>query len=204
VTRFAGLVLAAGGSTRMGRPKLLLRLADGRTLLAAAVEAAAGAGLDPVVVVLGADAERTRPAVPAAPAVRVIVNERWAEGLSSSMRAGLDVCGGADAVLVTLADLAGQTSDRFRAVAAAAAGAPLVVPVTSHGRATHPVLFGRSLWEELRALSGDRGAREVVRRHLGEAARVELPPLRDVDTEADYGDALAARPADPSAGWEIP
>ena len=88
-----------------------------------------------------------------------------------------------------------------RLVATFRAGAGLAVPV--HGdpaapdgeRLGHPVLFGRALFAELRALEGDTGAREVVRRYWAQAARVEGAPLRDVDTEADYAALVAGRTA---------
>jgi molybdenum cofactor cytidylyltransferase len=183
----AGIVLAAGGSSRMGRPKMLLPV-EGGTLLSAAVAPLLEAGLDRVVVVLGDQAEEVRRGarLPADPRLVLVVCEDWDAGMASSLRRGLASCASADAILVALGDQPGITAERVRAVTEAfAPGRDLVVPV-HRGIPAHPVLFGRSLFSELESLSGDVGAREVVRRHAGEAVRIEVEALPDIDTEEDY------------------
>jgi molybdenum cofactor cytidylyltransferase len=183
----AGIVLAAGGSTRMGRPKMLLA-APGGTLLTAAVAPLLEAGLDRVVVVLGDRAEEVRRGarLPADPRLVLVVCPGWAAGMASSLKRGLEACTDADAVVVALGDQPGVTAERVRRVTAAfGPGRDLVVPVHREIPA-HPVLFGRSLFSELAALSGDVGARAVVRRHEGEAVRIEVEALPDIDTEEDY------------------
>jgi len=85
--RFGAVILAAGGSSRMGRPKPLLEI-GGRPLVACAAEAALAAAVWPVVVVLGAHAEKIRPALARLP-VLPIENPAWSEGMASSLRAGL-------------------------------------------------------------------------------------------------------------------
>ncbi len=201
----ASIVLAAGASSRMGRPKMLLRLGE-RTILAAAVAPHLEAALGRTVVVLGKDARRIRAeaGLPSDPRLHVVVNRRWREGLSSSLRRGLEVCRDADAVLIALGDQPGVTADRVRLIAAAwRPGVALVVPVVSATRAAHPVLFARCLWEELRGLRGDVGAREVVRRNWGRAVRIVVPPLVDVDVDDDYQACLEGRtPAE--SGLEVP
>lgn len=201
----ASIVLAAGASSRMGRPKMLLPVGD-RTMLAAAVAPHLAAGYGRTVVVLGKDARRIRAesGLPADPRLHVVVNRLWRKGLSSSLRRGLLACGDADAVLIALGDQPGVTEDRIRRIVGAwPPGAPLVVPVLSSSRAAHPVLFARCLWEELRSLRGDVGARAVVRRHWDRAVRVFVPPLADVDVEDDYRGYLDGRPPGES-GLEVP
>jgi CTP:molybdopterin cytidylyltransferase MocA len=202
---FAAIVLAAGASSRMGRPKMLLPVGD-RTLLAASVTPYLEAVDGLVVVVLGKDSRRVRAeaGLPADPRLHVVVNRRWRDGMSSSLRRGLEVCGDADAVLVALGDEPGVTADRVaRILAAWRPGVALVVPVVSATRAAHPVLFARCLWEELRGLRGDVGAREVVQRNWDRAVRVEVPPVVDVDVEEDYRNYLEGRtPA--ASGLEVP
>jgi molybdenum cofactor cytidylyltransferase len=183
----AGIVLAAGGSTRIGRPKMLLPVGVG-TLLSAAVAPLLEAGLDRVVVVLGDRPEEVRRGarLPEDPRIVLVVCPDWRAGMASSLKRGLEACADADAVVVALGDQPGVTADRVRMVTAAfGSGRDLVVPV-HRGIPAHPVLFGRSLFSELEALSGDVGAREVVRRHEGEAVRIEIEPLPDIDTEEDY------------------
>jgi len=189
----AGIVLAAGGSTRMGRLKMLLPAGSG-TLLSAVVAPLLEAGLDRVVVVLGDRAEEVRRGarLPADPRLVLVACADWAAGMASSLKRGLEACADADAVLVTLGDQPGVTAERVRMVTAAfRPGRDLVAPV-HQGVPAHPVLFGRSLFPELHALSGDVGAREVVRRHEGEAVRIEVEALPDIDTEEDYRRFLAS------------
>jgi molybdenum cofactor cytidylyltransferase len=183
----AALVLAAGGSTRLGRPKMRLDL-GGRTLLARAVAPHLEAGLAAVVVVLGPDAAAVLADadLPRDARLRVVVHPGWAEGMASSLRAGLAVADAHDGVLVALGDQPDVDAARVRAVVAAWDGvAPLVVPMAD-GRPVHPVLFARSLYGELRLLTGDVGARAVVERHRAEAIALALPALPDVDTDEDY------------------
>jgi molybdenum cofactor cytidylyltransferase len=184
----AGIVLAAGGSKRMGRPKMLLPLGGG-TVLSATVEPLLRSQLDRVVVVLGAEAERVRreAALPEDPRLRVVVNAAWGEGMASSLRRGLEEVPDAEAVLIALGDQPGMTAERVNAVLdAGRPGPPLLVVPVSGAVPAHPVLFARALFPELRSLTGDAGAREVVRRHWQEAVRFEAEPLADLDTEEDY------------------
>jgi CTP:molybdopterin cytidylyltransferase MocA len=201
----AAVVLAAGASTRMGRPKLILPLGSG-TVLSAAVAPLLEAGLERVVVVLGDRAvEVERGAgLPEDPRLRVVVNASWPEGMASSLRRGLDECKDAEAVLVALGDQPGVPAVRLRRMLDAwSPGTPLVVPVHD-GRAGHPVLFARELFGELRALAGDVGARDVVRRHWARAALVAAEPTRDIDTEEDYRALLEGGPGRPGEGLPVP
>jgi molybdenum cofactor cytidylyltransferase len=171
----------------MGRSKMLLP-AGGGTLLSAAVAPLLEAGLDRVVVVLGDQAEEVRRGarLPVDPRIVLVVSPDWRAGMAASLKRGLEACADADAVVIALGDQPGVTADRVRGIMAAFhPGRDLVVPV-HRGIPAHPVLFGRSLFSELEALSGDVGAREVVRRHENEAVRIEIEPLPDIDTEEDY------------------
>jgi CTP:molybdopterin cytidylyltransferase MocA len=200
----AGIVLAAGASTRMGRPKMLLPMGGG-TLLSGVAGALLGGGLARVVVVLGceADAVRRGAGLPEDPRLRVVVNDDWPSGMASSLRRGLEGCGDAAAALVALGDQAGIMAERVkRIVGAWRPDVSLVVPV-SGGRAGHPVLFGRALWDELRALSGDVGGRDVVKRHLEDAVLLAAEPLADLDTEEDLRRHLSGTPPRRS-GLDLP
>jgi molybdenum cofactor cytidylyltransferase len=185
----AAIVLAAGASTRMGRQKLVLPLADGRPLVRAAVEQVLAAGFDDVVVVLGREADAVAAALRELP-VRTVLNARYAEGQSTSLRAGLDALpADTEAAVVALGDqpvpdprLIRRLVETFRAT-----GRPIVAPVYRDGRG-NPVLFAASVFEELRRVEGDQGGRSVIARDPGRVAEVQVdaPMPADIDTPADY------------------
>ena len=181
----AGVVLAAGASSRMGENKLLLRL-DGEALVARAVRRAAEAGLDPVLVVLGHDAARVERALKGC-ACRVVVNAAHATGQDSSFRAGIAaVPPAASAAVVLLADMPHVSVDMLAALLERhrATGAALVVSDYGGVKAP-PTLYGRALFSEI---VGGRGCgRDVVRRHRAEAEAVAFPAerLADLDEPSD-------------------
>jgi molybdenum cofactor cytidylyltransferase len=184
-----GVVLAAGGSTRMGRPKQLAEL-DGRPLLAHVLAGAAAApALDRVVVALGRAADQVLDRVEPGRAEPVMV-EGWAAGMGHVLaRVLAGEGGGWGAVVVLLGDqpLVAQGAVE-RVVEAWRAGAGPVVTAVYGGRPGHPKLFDRRLRPELLGLSGDAGARDLVAAHPGWVHRVEVGDLgsdADVDVEAD-------------------
>ena len=181
----AGIVLAAGSSSRLGTNNLLAELA-GEPLVRRAARCGLAAGLSPLIVVLGFDPEPVSAALAELPVTRV-TNPRPAEGMPSSLRAGIGAvpaaCG---AALVLLPDMPLVTSpmlvemtDRFRA-----GGAPLVITLYGETPAP-PTLYARALFPAL--LAAGEGGREVVRAHRGKAAVVRRPAglLVDVDAPAD-------------------
>ena len=176
----AGLVLAAGAGRRYGMPKALAPW-RGRPLVERAAEVAREAGLTRTVVVVGAQAERVRAAVPG---LDVVENPAWDTGMASSLRAGLAALAGtpAAAAVVLLADMPGVTPAAVRRIAAHAAPGALVMGGYADRRA-HPVLLGRDHWDGVaRSASGDRGARDYLRDH---AAEVLVVPVGDVADDAD-------------------
>lgn len=186
------VVLAAGGSTRLGTPKQLLTY-QGRTLLRRAVETALEAAAGPVAVVLGAEAARMRAEL-AGLDVRVAENPDWAEGLSTSLHSGLAAldapaaAGSAvDAALFTTCDQPLVTSALLREIIGAYdVSHPAIVVCEYAGTVGVPALFSRALFPELLALRGDAGAKRVIARHLPAVARVPFPDaVLDIDTAAD-------------------
>lgn len=176
----AGLILGAGEGVRFGEePKLLADLA-GRPVLEHAIRSqCAVAGLDRVVVVLGAHAAGIMAGVDLLCAEPVICEE-WREGMAASLRCGVEHLDGAARVIVTLGDQPLVTPE----VIARFLDAPPGTRATYEGRPGHPVVLGP---EELRAIAGlrgDSGAREL----LGDAPRIECSQLccgRDIDTRND-------------------
>ena len=196
----AGLVLAAGLSQRMAQPKLLLPVEGGKPLVRLTVERLLAADLDEVIVVLGAEADAVTEALGSL-AVRTVINPRPSEGQSTSLRVGLDALGAeTEAVVVALADqplpdpsLIGRMVAAFRET-----GQPIVAPRYRDGRG-NPVLFAASVFDELRAIVGDRGGRAVIARDPGRVAEVlvDAPMPPDVDTPDDYAAFLGRRSTPP-------
>jgi CTP:molybdopterin cytidylyltransferase MocA len=187
----AGLVLAAGRSSRMGSLKVLLPI-GGRPLVRFAIEAAGAAALDDVVVVVGRDGDLVADTITGfgIEGVRTVGNDDWRSGQASSLRAGLDAMApGTDAAVVMLADQPTIGAAAITAVVDAfRAGAGPVVQASYGGRPAHPTLLARPVWRELASLTGDVGAREAIAGHPEWRTLVEVggDVPADVDTQEDY------------------
>jgi CTP:molybdopterin cytidylyltransferase MocA len=189
--RVGAVVLAAGASTRLGHPKQLLAH-DGVPLVRRAAEAARDAGARPVLVVLGAGAAAIQPALDALPGVQVHVHADWADGLASSLGAGLralddatgdDPC---DGVLVTLADQPLVDAIALRRLLDAFGAGARVVAARYADALGAPAVFGREHLPALRALAGDHGAGRWLRAHRDLVTAVPMAAAAlDVDTPAD-------------------
>lgn len=180
-------MLAAGGSTRLGQPKQLLRY-QGITLLARAVSAAVAAGCTPVLAVIGANAPRMRNELRGL-AVEPVENAKWLDGMSTSIRAALDALAGreVDAMLFLTCDQPHVTAALLRALVDTmrSSGSPAVA-CSYAGDVGVPALFGRELHGELRSLVGDGGARAILERHRDRIAAVPFPlGAVDVDSAED-------------------
>lgn len=187
--RIAALVLAAGQGRRfgVGGNKLLADL-DGRPLLRSAVEAALGSKLWKTIVVTGHDRAAVETALAGLPIV-FAHNPSFADGLATSLRAGLDAAADADGVLVLLGDMPG-VSPRIISTLVDAFGqarSSLAVVPTRNGRRGNPVLLARGLFQQVRALQGDEGARRLLSEIEGviEVAVDDDAVLVDVDRPAD-------------------
>ena len=187
--RFAAVVLAAGASTRLGEPKQLIQV-EGERLLRRTVRLATEAGCAPVVAVLGFEAERMREAL-AGTGAQMVENEDWAEGMGSSLRAGMGAVSGVEpasaGVLLLVCDQPRLKVEHLQNLLRthAAGDAPITASLYD-GRTGVPAVFSRGLFPELLKIAGDRGAREVIRRHAGEARRIAWPEgSLDVDTAED-------------------
>ena len=199
----AAVVLAAGSSTRMGDNKLLLALA-GEPVVRRAVRAAAAAGLEPIIVVLGHEPERVRAALDGL-RCRTVVNPDHARGKGTSLQAGIAEVASAtsaDAAVVMLADMPFVTAEMLARVAArgrigeAPTPRPPTPPmvVSRYGDVTAPpILYDRALFAELLALPGEACGKEMVRRHRHEALFLSWPEraLADIDRPEDYQRILA-------------
>ena len=192
--RIAGLVLAAGTSSRMGRNKLI-EMVRGKPLVRHAADAALASRLDPVLVVTGHEAAKVGAALSGAP-VTLVHNSDYREGLSTSLRAGIaavpDSCEGAMVLLGDMPGISPALIDRLIAAFDPATGRAICV-AAAHGHRGHPVLWSRAFFDHIGALSGDKGARELLDAHAGQSTEIEAgddAPLTDIDTQealVNYG-----------------
>jgi CTP:molybdopterin cytidylyltransferase MocA len=188
------IILAAGDSLRMGRPKALLSMGpSGESFLDRIVSVLRDGGVEEIVVVLGRDADTIRAGVAfGSRPVRFVDNPRPEEGQLSSLLAGLRAIDrpGVRAALVTLIDLPLVTSDTVRSILTAyrQGGAAIVRPARA-GRHGHPVIFDRTLFQELQHADPESGARSVIHAHDADIRDVEAADegvFADIDTPADY------------------
>jgi molybdenum cofactor cytidylyltransferase len=195
--RISGIILAAGESSRMGEDKALLDWA-GKTFLERLLGVVAAAGLDPVRVVLGANAEAIQLRIQFGGG-QVVVNREWKQGQLSSLVAGLEsLPGGVEAAVVCLVDHPCVSSRLLRRLEAEfrESGKPIVIP-TFHGRRGHPVLFAARLFDELRAAPREQGARFVVHQHSAELREVPVDEegiLLNINDKASYEKILQMAP----------
>jgi molybdenum cofactor cytidylyltransferase len=191
----AGIILAAGRSSRLGRPKQLLPL-HGEPLIRHTIGRVLASSLDQVILVVGHEAEQVRDVVADLP-VETVHNPDAAAGQSTSVRAGLAALSpDVEAAIFILGDQPGIDPKVIDALIAAwrESRSPVVVP-RYEDRMGNPVLFDRRVFPELAALDGDSGARPVVRAYHDSGALhavlVAGPAPPDVDTEADYAALIA-------------
>jgi len=184
------IVLAAGASTRMQEPKQLLEF-EGKTLLRRAVETAISTNCQPVVVVLGANFNETLAEIRDLP-VDVCHNTDWRKGLSSSLQCGienmLNLNPNIDAFIATLADQPFVTANhlrdfikRFRETKN-----PIIAAKYNETNGV-PALFSKEIFNEFKEISGDKGAKKILKKHQNTLISIDLPEAaHDIDTKEDY------------------
>jgi molybdenum cofactor cytidylyltransferase len=201
-TMIPAVVLAAGRSSRMGRPKATLPADDRDTFLSRIVRTFLAAGVDDVVVVLGHDAQAViesfaRSGLPA----RFALNRDYDRGQVSSLQTGLAVVDrpGVTATLLTLVDVPLVSESTIRSIIARfrKTHAPVVRPVNA-GRHGHPILISRALFDLVRAADDERGAKPIIRAHASAAGDVAVDDegaFVDIDTADEYRRVIALDPS---------
>ena len=193
-----GLVLAAGGSSRLGQPKQLLPFGE-RTLLDHVLGTARVSSFDQLIVALGGSATEVREKVDLSGA-EVVENRGYGEGCSSSIAAGLGaVDPRCEALVLMLGDQPGVRPETVRALVRGRGRETRMAVCRYDDGLGHPLAFGRALFDDLRELHGDKAVWKLMDR-LGEEVvevRVPGPVPRDVDTREDYEAVLAAAGVSP-------
>jgi molybdenum cofactor cytidylyltransferase len=186
--RIGGILLAAGESRRMGRNKLLLRLA-GEPLVRRACRRGLAAGLEPLIVVLGHESELVQEALTGLDC-RLVLNGDLGGPMSDSLHRGLTALPAAtEAAVVMLADMVNVTEQMLRAILLSAQTSPALLVCSRYaGTLAPPVLFRRALFDELYSSTGEGCGRAVVEHHRKDAFYIDWPDtaLVDVDTPEEY------------------
>jgi molybdenum cofactor cytidylyltransferase len=186
--RIACLVLAAGRSSRMAPRNKLLEPVGGEKMIRRVVATAIASGAEPVIVVTGHEAAAVAGALCGLDAT-IVTNRDYADGLSTSLRAGLRALpAGIDGALILLGDMPEVEAPVLAALMAAFTGANAICVPVRHGRRGNPVLWGRSYFAEIMRLAGDIGAKPLMSRHEAQSIEVEVATdsiFEDVDTSED-------------------
>ncbi len=184
--RIAGLVLAAGKSSRMGALNKLLISVDGKPMVRHAVEAALGAGLSPVLVVTGHQHDQVQAALEGLP-VTLLSNPNFADGLSTSLKCGLSAMPDCDGAVIALGDMPKVTKTEIERLVNAfnpIEGRAIIVPVW-RGKRGNPVLWAKRFFAEMLTVDGDVGARSLFTAYPEAVSEVEMEGdavLMDIDT----------------------
>lgn len=186
--RVAAVVLAAGASSRFGRPKQLAEH-EGLSLVRRAATAAIDAGASPVFVVLGAHAELVSRSLAGLDDVHIVVNEQWASGLASSLARGIGALSSesdSDGVLITLADQPSVDAAALSKLLDAFDVEHRLVVSEYEDAFGVPAVIGREHFGDLARLQGDRGAGPWLRDRESQVTKIPLPAAAlDIDTADD-------------------
>jgi molybdenum cofactor cytidylyltransferase len=185
----SGIILAAGESRRMGRPKLLLPWGKA-TILEKVVDNYLKAKISELIVVVGANQEAIKEMLISKPVV-IVENSQYREGMSTSIRKGVEAASDqAEGYLIGLGDQPFISSDMINSLIAVFSEEQPGIAICSYKKETgHPVIFARKFRQALCALKGDMGGRTIIRQHGAEVKHVDIGSeaiLMDIDTPDDY------------------
>jgi molybdenum cofactor cytidylyltransferase len=187
---FGIILLAAGGSSRLGRPKQQL-LYNGQTLLQHSLQVACSSHADPIIVVLGAQADTLKKELGSVTAT-LIVNAAWQEGMASSIRAGVNALSRihpvVEGVILMVCDQPYVTAALLNDLILAHQNTGKPIVTCSYADTFGPpTLFHKRMFPELLQITGDVGARSILRQHAGETEVLLFPEGNlDIDTNSDY------------------
>lgn len=189
--RIAAIVLAAGTSSRMGdQNKLLLKFND-QTMVSHVIDQLVSSNASDIIVVTGNDFEDVTKSI--MQKVEFTHNPDYNQGLSSSLKAGISALpSAADGVMVCLGDMPYITSIHYNHLIAAFALGKIIVP-TSNGKIGNPLIFSKEYFKDFEGLSGDKGARKLLKTYPEQVVQVDLGTdaiFNDIDTPDAYQDIM--------------
>ncbi len=196
------VILAAGNSTRMGKPKLLLKF-KGKTLVSIAASAAAGTGCKNIFIVTGASHPETSNELEATD-FRLVYNKDWQDGISSSIKLGLAAVlehkPSTEWILYMVADQPYINAEILSAIISMSAHTDKKIIASAYGGTLGtPAMFEASIFSELQNLSGDQGARSIIITNRNSVASIIFEEGKtDIDTPVDYEQLLTRLPLNPS------
>lgn len=181
------IILAAGSSSRLGRPKQLLKL-EGKTLLQKSIAAALNVSKN-VIVVLGANENLIRPTISDSP-IEIVLNENWANGMSSSIRTGMSVLENkkCEAVLIMLCDQPFVNALLLEKMVSVFEKSEFPIVASEYeGKVGVPAIFDVSFFPKLKTLEGQKGAKALIMNNLKQVERFAFEKGKiDIDTEEDW------------------
>jgi molybdenum cofactor cytidylyltransferase len=183
-------VLAAGSSSRLGRPKQLLPY-NGKSLLEFTVDTAMNSRVEPVIVVLGSNAELIARMIDKK-RIHIVKNKDWIEGMASSIRCGIEmltqISPSADAVILMVCDQPFVSASLLNnLVSTQKSTSKLIVTCQYRNVVGPPTLFYKTIFPDLLGLKGDTGAKNIVANYINDVATVQFDEgIIDIDTETDY------------------
>lgn len=187
MTSIAIIILAAGASTRMGKPKQLLAY-QGRSLLRHTAEIAIASSSQPVIVILGANAESIKPEINHLP-VQIVENPQWVEGMNSSIRVGIEALNqNIEAVIITLCDQPFISSKLIHQLIEAyhLTNKPIVASKYANTFGV-PALFNHTFFSQLATLKQGEGAKQIIKKHINQVTSIPFSQgYIDIDTPDDY------------------
>ena len=188
------IILAAGSSSRLGKPKQLLSY-HGKSLINHVISVAENSIADEIIVVLGSHYELIIKEIPANKKLRVIINAEWEEGIASSIRAGLKLLqqgSEVDAAIFTVCDQPFITTSLLNNLIEMYQQSKMPIVASSYENTIGtPVLFDKNLFEELLLLKGDSGAKKMIVNHKDKVATIPFPKGNiDIDTNDEYEDLM--------------
>ncbi len=184
----AGIILAAGESSRLGKPKQLLEW-NGDTLVNNTIRVALESNLNPIILVLGAYFSQIKETLIDSDRLRVVKNSKWKNGQSTSLIAGINALENkSSTVIYMLCDQPMVSSKTIKSIVTLKKSTNAdVVMLRTNGKRTPPVLFSTNCFERLLSLEGDKGAREIVDEFkITYLENDNLALVEDIDTQADY------------------
>jgi len=195
------LLLAAGASHRMGRPKQLLKIGE-ETLIERAIKLTQAINHQQTIIVLGANAEKIKPSITPMEKLAVIINENWQRGMGTTVKAGIGFFLAQkqkySAIIIMVCDQPYLTTEKLEELIAKHQQSKAAIVATTYGGIKGvPVLFDKSIFPRLLQLNKDEGARKIIKNYKGKIATVAFPEgIIDLDTPAAYQAFLEKQKSD--------